>query len=47
MSTVLGIAAAAAPATVPFEAGAVPPVAGTDPSAGVLALIRAELSSSA
>jgi hypothetical protein len=40
MSTVLGDAAAAAPATVPFEAGAVPVDAGTEPSAGALAAGR-------
>ncbi len=47
MSTVLGAAAAAAPATVPFDAGAVPVVAGTEPRAGALALVRAWLSSRA
>ena len=47
MSTVLGAAAAAAPATVPFDAGAVPVVAGTDPRAGELVLVRAWLSSRA
>ena len=36
MAPVRGMAAAAAPATVPFEAGAVPPGAGTEPSAGLL-----------